>query len=95
MSKLTGALADDACADVVDLIPGFVTDGQACLATSLELRRGAVVLGAAAVLQWATIRWSVAAAPVPRAPCLPAEPEPAAWREQVRDSRLREAAPLE
>lgn len=49
---LTGTLADGACADVADLIPGLITEGQYCLATSLELRSGAFVLGAAALVQW-------------------------------------------
>lgn len=49
---LTGALADDACADLADALPGFIVEGEYCLSTSLELRSGAYVLVAAAVLQW-------------------------------------------
>ena len=49
---LTGVLADGACADAADLIPGLVTDGEYCLATGLELRTGVIVLGTAAAAQW-------------------------------------------
>ena len=49
---LTGVLADGACADAADLIPGLVTEGEYCLATGLQLRTGVIVLGAAAAVQW-------------------------------------------
>ena len=49
---LTGVLADGACADAADLIPGLVTEGEYCLATGLQLRTGVIVLGAAAAAQW-------------------------------------------
>lgn len=52
MADLTGTLADGACADVADLVPGLITEGQYCLTTSIELRSGFFVLGAAALVQW-------------------------------------------
>ena len=55
MLDLTGTLADNACADVADLIPGLITEGQYCLTTSLELRSGALVLITAAVVQWLSL----------------------------------------
>lgn len=55
LKELTAYLANDACADVADLIPGLIAEGKDCLVTGIELNIGTLILGCAAVVQWLSL----------------------------------------